>query len=231
MERDFRGVCPTGEGTVTDGEALIRSILAAPADDAPRLVYADWLEEQGRPEDAEFVRVQVELARLGFDGAFHTDEQGQLRQVPAEVERLMQRQMELWADGHGRPDLPAQMADWPIYPANTAGTRVRVRRGFVERLSCRCKDLMALAADLFARQPVTDVRLVDLQPARQRHDGTYVWHCASASISPVPLHWVPAPVWAILRERGPVTYETADEAELALSWACVRYGRGRAGLA
>jgi uncharacterized protein (TIGR02996 family) len=28
-----------------DGAALLRAILAAPADDAPRLVYADWLEE------------------------------------------------------------------------------------------------------------------------------------------------------------------------------------------
>jgi hypothetical protein len=78
---------------------------------------------------------------------------------------------------------------------------------------------------------VTDVRVVDLQPARHRDNGTYIWYCASASISPVPPHWVPAPVWAILRERGPVTYETADEADTALSWACVRYGRGRAGLA
>ena len=28
---------------MTDDEAFIRAIVAAPADDAPRLVYADWL--------------------------------------------------------------------------------------------------------------------------------------------------------------------------------------------
>jgi uncharacterized protein (TIGR02996 family) len=66
---------------VTDGEALIRSILAAPADDAPRLVYADWLDEQGRGEDAEFVPLQVELARLWLDGAFQVEALGHLRQV------------------------------------------------------------------------------------------------------------------------------------------------------
>jgi uncharacterized protein (TIGR02996 family) len=33
-------------------------------EDAPRLVYADWLEENGQLERAEFVRVQVERARL-----------------------------------------------------------------------------------------------------------------------------------------------------------------------
>src|SRR5262245_57432383 len=76
---------------VTDGDALIRSILANPADDAPRLVYADWLQEHGRGEDAEFIRVQVELARLGFDGGFHTDDRGRLRHAPPHVAALTER--------------------------------------------------------------------------------------------------------------------------------------------
>ena len=216
---------------MTDGEALIRSILAAPADDAPRLVYADWLDEQGRAEDAEFIRVQVELAHLGFDGAFHVDALGRLRQVPAHVSALQERQLELWTDRHGRPDLPAAMADWPVFPADVRGNRVRVRRGFVERLSCRSEEFMALAADLFGRQPVTHVRLVDLQPAWERYQGVYVWHCATLSIPPAPAHWVPAPLWAILLEGGSVTYETADLADSALSGVCVQYGRSMAGLA
>jgi uncharacterized protein (TIGR02996 family) len=34
--------------------ALLASVLAAPDDDLPRLVLADWLEENGQPERAEF---------------------------------------------------------------------------------------------------------------------------------------------------------------------------------
>jgi uncharacterized protein (TIGR02996 family) len=34
---------------VTEEDAFIQAILAAPADDAPRLIYADWLEERGEP--------------------------------------------------------------------------------------------------------------------------------------------------------------------------------------
>jgi uncharacterized protein (TIGR02996 family) len=45
-------------------EAFLRSILDDPEDDTPRLVYADWLDEQGDADRAEFIRVQVELARL-----------------------------------------------------------------------------------------------------------------------------------------------------------------------
>jgi uncharacterized protein (TIGR02996 family) len=50
-----------------DDPAFIRMIAAAPDDDAPRLVYADYLEETGDPAKAtraEFIRVQVERARL-----------------------------------------------------------------------------------------------------------------------------------------------------------------------
>lgn len=45
-------------------EALMQAILEFPDDDAPRLVYADWLEEHGDAEQAEFIRVQIELATL-----------------------------------------------------------------------------------------------------------------------------------------------------------------------
>ena len=31
---------------VSDEEAFIRMIVENPADDAPRLIYADWLEER-----------------------------------------------------------------------------------------------------------------------------------------------------------------------------------------
>jgi uncharacterized protein (TIGR02996 family) len=48
----------------SDGEALFRAILAAPADDLPRLVYADWLQEHGNAERAEFIRLQCEAWHL-----------------------------------------------------------------------------------------------------------------------------------------------------------------------
>jgi uncharacterized protein (TIGR02996 family) len=49
---------------MSEREALLRAVLADPEDDAPRLVYADWLEEHGDPDRAEFIRVQCELARM-----------------------------------------------------------------------------------------------------------------------------------------------------------------------
>lgn len=44
---------------MNDGWRLLRAIEAGPADDGPRLAYADWLEENDKPQRAEFIRLQV----------------------------------------------------------------------------------------------------------------------------------------------------------------------------
>lgn len=43
---------------------FLAAIRAAPDDDAPRLVYADWLTENGEEERGELIRVQCRLAEL-----------------------------------------------------------------------------------------------------------------------------------------------------------------------
>jgi uncharacterized protein (TIGR02996 family) len=45
----------------SDTEAFLAAISAAPFDDAPRLIYADWLEENDYPEQAEYLRLVVQL--------------------------------------------------------------------------------------------------------------------------------------------------------------------------
>jgi uncharacterized protein (TIGR02996 family) len=55
---------------MSDGTALLRSILTDPADDAPRLVYADWLDEHattGGPCDACDGRGEVRFCDAAGD--------------------------------------------------------------------------------------------------------------------------------------------------------------------
>jgi uncharacterized protein (TIGR02996 family) len=47
-------------------DACLDAIRATPDDDTPRLIYADWLEDNGQGERAEFIRVQVERAKLAW---------------------------------------------------------------------------------------------------------------------------------------------------------------------
>jgi uncharacterized protein (TIGR02996 family) len=56
---------------MTEREALLEAVFARPGDDAPRLVYADFLDEHGEPAQAAFIRAQVELARHRPDTPEH----------------------------------------------------------------------------------------------------------------------------------------------------------------
>jgi uncharacterized protein (TIGR02996 family) len=64
---------------VSTEAAILRAVCDRPEDDLPRLVYADWLEDHaGYTPDpdaagtrAEFIRVQVELARAPGNTGCH----------------------------------------------------------------------------------------------------------------------------------------------------------------
>jgi uncharacterized protein (TIGR02996 family) len=51
-----------------DEDAFLRAIEASPGDDAPRLIYADWLDERGDPR-ADFIRLHLALAAAAPDRA------------------------------------------------------------------------------------------------------------------------------------------------------------------
>src|SRR5262245_45981693 len=45
-------------GTMAEHPGLLQAVIEAPDDDVPRLIYADWLEDHGETERAEFIRMQ-----------------------------------------------------------------------------------------------------------------------------------------------------------------------------
>jgi uncharacterized protein (TIGR02996 family) len=49
---------------MSEHDALLAAICEHPEDDVVRLVYADWLEENGADARAELIRLQIELAGL-----------------------------------------------------------------------------------------------------------------------------------------------------------------------
>jgi uncharacterized protein (TIGR02996 family) len=70
-------------------EGFLQAILENPDDDTPRLVYADWLDEHGEPERAEFIRIQCRLAKMAW-----TDPERQ--PLADEEERLREQFLPKW---------------------------------------------------------------------------------------------------------------------------------------
>ena len=68
--------------------AFLSDIAANVEDDAPRLVYADWLDENGDPDRAQFIRVQCQLASMGQHDLERYDLEG-----PERAERLTYEQL------------------------------------------------------------------------------------------------------------------------------------------
>jgi uncharacterized protein (TIGR02996 family) len=52
---------------MNEAAALLAAIRESPDEDTPRLAYADWLDEHGDPDRAEFIRVQCAVVRLPDD--------------------------------------------------------------------------------------------------------------------------------------------------------------------
>src|SRR5579883_578433 len=114
-------------------ESLLAAVIANPEDDVLRLAFADWFEENGQSERAEFIRVQIERARLQADD-------------PRQSE-LMHREIVLLAE-HGR--------EWFGFPSNDY---LIFRRGFVEGLALHPAHKLQID-EIFRAHPIRELRLV-----------------------------------------------------------------------
>lgn len=125
--------------------AFLRAIADAPADDAPRLVYADWLDDRGDPR-GPFVRAQVALARLP---AGHPD-----------LARLARSQDDLFPSARAAY---LRAVPSPVAPYFEAAWTADYRRGCLARVtvaSDRVADFADRATALFRIAPVEEVGLV-----------------------------------------------------------------------
>ena len=127
---------------MSDGDALLSAILARPDEDVPRLAYADWLDENGDdPDRAEFVRVQVALARGVPDE--------ERRAFEAREKKLLSLHALRWLE-------PLRERGGPLESGNTHG---QFRRGFVEVLWMPAAWFITRAHVLFARVPARELRV------------------------------------------------------------------------
>src|SRR4051794_28635949 len=56
---------------MSEQAGLLRAICEHPDDDTHRRVYADWLEDHGEVEQAEYIRTHLKLAKVPEHDALH----------------------------------------------------------------------------------------------------------------------------------------------------------------
>src|SRR6266536_2625699 len=123
---------------MSDRDALLAAICAQPDEDTPRLVFADYLEENGEPDRAAFIRAQVEFARTP-------------PWEPLAV-RVRWQQLDTLTGKRFVPTLPrvdGYHVAWPKLP---------FRRGFGWALEVRSVEQWPdLAEPLFDREPIGQI--------------------------------------------------------------------------
>ncbi len=121
----------------TEAEAFLQRIRAYPTTTPQRLIFADWLDEEGDPR-GRFIRVQLALATIS-----ETD-----RARPA----LLAEERQLRAVHGDAWEAPLRgLVSGPVF-----------RRGFIDEVKVEAKQFLRHAHEIFAAAPVRHVHLLDV---------------------------------------------------------------------
>jgi uncharacterized protein (TIGR02996 family) len=196
-----------------DARPFLRAICADPSDDAPRLIYADWLEEHDYSDQAEYIRTALAIPQLSGD----------------EREAGEDRAWDLLRVGR---------ADWQWPLDASEALRVSVcdfTRGFPAAVGLAETVFLAHAATVFGLHPLT---AVDFNGMNQPWRTSDVLVGAGLTLRGESWRRVPGPLFPFLASVGAPCVIQGREARFAwpvlvttvVSRAAVAYGRSVAGL-
>jgi uncharacterized protein (TIGR02996 family) len=157
-------------------EAFLKAVIDAPDDDAPRLIYADWLEENGGAARAEFIRVQCEVANL-------PDGDPRKKLLKNRAAALLKSHRHIWdppvfqalgrlASHDALPQekwfllLPLRQRISRVLSPSSARGALEYRRGFVGAVELGMREFLDQAEALFRIAPVQTIRFWSGSPER-----------------------------------------------------------------
>ncbi len=208
-------------------QALLAAILAEPGEDAHRLIMADWFEEHGQDERAEFIRVQVEadqlallaeqtdrLDNIGLDWSLLQADKRQRAAVLGNQQLTMLRSNEFW-DTLPFPSW-AKLYRYTHPPQDHARF---FRRGFIHTIHCSLSAWKEYGSAIVSRHPIERVETVEELLVPLEGDG----QCG--------LFQEDIPLWldnVIDEHGGYVLYPNKAVARMMLSYFLLRWARRQA---
>jgi uncharacterized protein (TIGR02996 family) len=139
------------EHLIPQREAFLQSVCEEPEDLATRLIFADWLEDHGDPDRAEFIRIQCELVA-------ELDDSPRLRKLQAREADLLFLHRRRW-----NGELHRLLSRTPL--ANQVDSRrglIRTwgyGRGFVETIWMQALAFVRNPDVVFRIGPIKSLRL------------------------------------------------------------------------
>ena len=121
----------------TEEAAFLESICAEPEEDAPRLIFADWLDDRGDSR-GQFIRVQIALSRMSDDADGR--------------EALQNREATL---------LSRHRVKWSA-PLRGIACSAEFSRGFIETVNVEGRVFLRRNEELFRLAPVRNIRFLDV---------------------------------------------------------------------
>ncbi|WP_020468836.1 TIGR02996 domain-containing protein [Zavarzinella formosa] len=118
--------------------AFIDRIREDNADDLPRLIYADWLDEHGHQPRADFIRVQCALAKMAEDDP------------NTETLRMYENSL-----------LESYSDEW-TQKIGQIVEGLSFRRGMIEAVTVTPRQFLAIGENGYQRYPIRRFRLVEL---------------------------------------------------------------------
>jgi uncharacterized protein (TIGR02996 family) len=120
---------------MNEREAFVRGIVADLYDNTPRLAFADWLDEHGEHDRAEFIRVQCELEPMRDK-----------YEIPRAAE-LHEREDKLRSEAEWLGTMPKGWDGW------RTGNSILFRRGFPDTLALPARTILELGAQIRELHP------------------------------------------------------------------------------
>lgn len=178
---------------MSERAAFLTAILEQPHEDTHRLVFADWLQEQGNENDrqrAEFIRLQIDISKwedkITSDIRRRAENILQRLSKGAPVKLTAKTPATMLVREHlllHSPKMVATESNWMKWFMDdlvfTHQFGPNYRRGFVSSLDCLTPESLTVRRDqlcsIFARHPIDNLVILELRAEIEPPGEGYQW--------------------------------------------------------
>src|SRR5437763_2940721 len=149
---------------MSDEAALLAAIRANPDEDTPRLVYADWLDEQGgasNTDRAEYIRLEIQFARDHPERRWSKAKQDAQKR-PRQL--FWKNRAEWFPELFGRKSILRGARAYPD-----------MSRGFPYKVGSNADKLIAVGERLVQLAPIVELDLMEVDTVRLRAFARAPW--------------------------------------------------------